>query len=342
MSNKKIWILTLLLVACVVLLLYFSNIFIMFFGALLVAYMLNPLIKVFETRLRVKRGVAVLMIALLTLAFLAVLIGVVIPPLAVQLTEFMSVLPEYIDEFQESVSSFLSQYEDNALIVNILNAFNGFMAQSDKFIMDLFLMLGSNMLSQSSQLVYSLLSIVLLIYFMLDGPKMRASSIRMFNGVVREKYEKTLKVIDSVLWKYLKTQVIISAITAIVCYIGFIFFNMPYSFLIAAVTFVLNFIPIIGPLIASAIAILITVVTGGWLAGVYMTIFVLVINQLIANILSPRLQGKSIGVHPVLVIFSLLVCSQAMGFWGMFIAVPVAGLMKFAYTEIHDYLKDLK
>ena len=94
-------------------------------------------------------------------------------------------------------------------------------------------------------------------------------------------------------------------------------------------------IPYIGAIIAVAISAVITLMTGGISQAIWMLIVVIILQQLDANIINPKIVGQSLKVSPLLVIFAVTVGGAYFGILGMFLAVPVAAVLKIV---VEDYI----
>ena len=97
-----------------------------------------------------------------------------------------------------------------------------------------------------------------------------------------------------------------------------------------------NIIPYFGAIIAVAISILITIITGGISQAIIMTIVVVILQQIDANIINPKIIGNSLEMSPILIIFAVTVGGAYFGVLGMFLAVPVAAVLKIV---VNDYIE---
>ena len=139
-------------------------------------------------------------------------------------------------------------------------------------------------------------------------------------------------------WKYLGTRVLISLGMAITSYIGFSIIGLRYALLFAILAFVMDFIPYFGSIIAGVVDSVFALITGGVGLAVKVLIFVLIVQQIEGNVVAPKLQGKSVDLHPIWVMFALLACSESWGLIGMLISTPVAAVVKTALRELYYYM----
>lgn len=103
-------------------------------------------------------------------------------------------------------------------------------------------------------------------------------------------------------------------------------------------------IPYFGAIIAVAISIFITLLTGGLTQAIEMAAVVIILQQVDANIINPKIVGDSVKISPLLVIFAVTVGGAYFGVMGMFIAVPVAAIIKLLINDLieYNYAKKLK
>ena len=101
-------------------------------------------------------------------------------------------------------------------------------------------------------------------------------------------------------------------------------------------------IPYIGAIIAVAISALVTLITGGLSQAIWMLIAVIILQQIDANIINPRIVGQSLKISPLLVIFAVTVGGAYFGIVGMFLAVPIIAVLKILVEDYINYRLKLK
>jgi predicted PurR-regulated permease PerM len=114
-------------------------------------------------------------------------------------------------------------------------------------------------------------------------------------------------------------------------------FKVPYAFLLGFFAGILNFIPYLGSLIAVLMIFILTILTGGFGKAIQVLIPLFVFQQLDANFIEPRIMGFNLKINPLLVIFSVVVGGAYFGVVGMFLAVPIATIIKQLLTQYFDY-----
>lgn len=98
-----------------------------------------------------------------------------------------------------------------------------------------------------------------------------------------------------------------------------------------------NMIPYVGAIIATAISAIVTLITGGLSQAIWMLIVVIILQQIDANIINPRIVGKSLKISPLLVLFAVTFGGAYFGILGMFLAVPVIAVIKILIDDFIRY-----
>ena len=118
--------------------------------------------------------------------------------------------------------------------------------------------------------------------------------------------------------------------------------GVKYAVLLGFMIGIFNLIPYFGAIIAVVIAALITLLTGGLGQCLIMVIVVIILQQIDANIINPKILGNSLKISPLLVIFAVPVGGAYFGFWGMFLSVPIVAVIKLLLTDYIEYKNSLQ
>ena len=138
---------------------------------------------------------------------------------------------------------------------------------------------------------------------------------------------------------FIRAQAVCSLVDAIVIGTGIAIVGVPMAFTLALITFVAGFIPIVGAVVAGALAVLIALVTLGFTKALIVLGIVLATQQLEGNVLSPLLQSRAMNLHPVIVLVSVTVGGALFGLMGAFLAVPVAATIAVVYRYTLEVLR---
>jgi predicted PurR-regulated permease PerM len=137
-----------------------------------------------------------------------------------------------------------------------------------------------------------------------------------------------------VLVYYMRGTVAVAAIHAVVVGVALSIMGVPLALPLAVVVFVAAFVPLVGLLVAGALAILVTLATKGWVDAVILLGILVIEDQLEAHLLQPQVVGKMIRLHPLAVILSLAAGGVLAGIPGAVVAVPIVAVITRALPEL--------
>jgi predicted PurR-regulated permease PerM len=173
---------------------------------------------------------------------------------------------------------------------------------------------------------------ILSFFFLKDGRELK-EQILSRAGIRRALWEDIVADLHVLLGQFIRAIVLLSVATLTVYTIAFTIIGLPYSVLLACLAALLEFIPVVGPVVASAAILLVTAFSGA--ASVFVVIGFLVVYRIFQDYgLSPRLMGAGVALHPLLVIFGALAGEEVAGIPGMFLSVPVLAALRVVYSRI--------
>jgi len=170
------------------------------------------------------------------------------------------------------------------------------------------------------------LMVVMLFFFLKDGPQMWAFLLRPFRG---EPYERALRVGDktvTVLGSYVRGTATVAAVDAVGILIGLLILQVPLAVPLAVLVFLLAFIPIVGATLAGILAALVALVANGWVVALLVVGVVVLVNQLEGNLLQPVLMGRSMQLHAFVILVALTAGTVLGGIVGAVLAVPLTAV----------------
>lgn len=129
-------------------------------------------------------------------------------------------------------------------------------------------------------------------------------------------------------WFYASTAT--GLIDGVLIGLGLWVLDIPLALPIGALTFLLGYVPLVGATIAGAVAVAVAGVTGGWATALWVLLIVVVVQQIEGNVLAPLLLSRAISFHPLVVLLLTTGAASAFGLLGLFVAVPVAGVLAAA------------
>ncbi|MFQ1702137.1 AI-2E family transporter [Loktanella agnita] len=291
-----------------------------------IAYCLDPLADRLE-RAGCSRTVAVSIITLVAMMIFILLILLVIPTLVQQTSQLIDTAPELFERLQAFVTERFPSLGDE-----------------DSTIRKQLLAIGETIQSKGGELVNGLLSsalglinvIVLLVvvpvvafYLLLDWDNMTAKVDDLLPREHTTTIRRIARDIDRTLASFIRGQGTVCLVLGTYYAIALMLAGLNFGLVVGFIAGLISFIPYVGALVGGVLAIGLAVFQfwGEWVSiGIVAGIFAL--GQFFeGNILTPKLVGNSIGLHPVWLIFALSVFGSLFGFVGMLVAVPVAAIL---------------
>lgn len=309
-----------------------------FFIALVLAYLIAPLVNALEERgLATSHAIAVVYTGFLMLAGVAVL--KLIPRLIVQSQAFVGALPTYAARVQTFVSEMEGRFRALGLPTPLRDQIHDAIAESANGIGDRVLgIFQAGTLMQLVEVVGALILAPFIAFYLLrDMGGFKAHFVRALPRRYRQEILALLRQIDAVLSGWLRGMmimlVIIGALSTLACRI----LGLPYPLLLGSWAGLTEFLPFVGPVIGAIPAVIVGLSVSSTKA-IQVVIAYLVIQQLEGNVISPHIMGHSIGIHPLIIILAILVGGFIGGVPGMILAMPVTGILKAVWRFAVDQL----
>ncbi|AZZ47825.1 AI-2E family transporter [Rathayibacter rathayi] len=171
------------------------------------------------------------------------------------------------------------------------------------------------------------LMIVVLFFFMKDGPKIWEFLLRPFTGSGYERARRVGHKTVDVLGGYVRGTATVAAVDAIGIGVALAIIQVPLAIPLAVIVFLTAFIPIVGATAAGILAALVALVANGPGAALIVIVVVIAVNQLEGNFLQPVVMARSLKLHPLIVLIALTVGTVLAGIVGAVLAVPVAAVV---------------
>lgn len=180
----------------------------------------------------------------------------------------------------------------------------------------------------ASGILNILLTIVISIYLLLDGSRV-SNWLRNRTPISqRGRIDTLVTAFQNVVGSYIRGQFILCLVIGTIVGIGMAILGLrPYAVLLAVLSFVTEFIPVLGTIICGSVAILLAL-TQGWLTAILVLAYFVLVHIFEGYILAPRLVGKAVGLNPAISLLALSIGAELFGPWGAIFASPLAGLLQ--------------
>ncbi|MGO4887381.1 AI-2E family transporter [Anaerobacillus sp. MEB173] len=299
----------------------------------LITYILHPIVEQLHN-MGLKRPVAVLLIFLLFIAACSFLLVKGTPYFVAQVRDLGDNIPIFIETYRTWVGEFNEQTASLP---------EGFHQRADEWLAGVetavaeWLLLAVTALKGIFDYFLILIIVPFLVFYLLkDFQLLKKISWYLTPRKWRESGRLLIRDIDTSLGNYIRGQILVCLTVGIIASIGMLIIGMPYPILLGVFIGMTNIIPYFGPIIG-AIPVLIIALT----VSFQMVLMALAVNftiQLIeGNILSPLIVGKSLHMHPVIIMFALILGAEVAGVIGLILSVPIIAIIKviFVHVKMH-------
>lgn len=311
-----------------------------FFLAFLLAYLLNPLVEVLE-RHSISRKRSILIVFSLIIAVVMTIVFLALPTLYNELSKLAVILPNAIQLFTEWIDGLREQFKATGLPSRVALVLDQHLGQGEVIIAERLNLFLANLPKVLSTVTLYILSPVIAIYFLADWKGLGLHFNRMIPQRGRMEWRRLWQDINHVVRQFVRGDLVVAVIVGILIGIGVKLIGMEYALLIGVICGIFDVIPYFGPIIGAVPAILLALTKSPAMA-VKVALIILIVQQLEGNVISPKLMGDSVGLHPLWVVFALLAGGELAGFWGMFLAVPVAAVIRVVLNHIYFRLVSSK
>ena len=332
------------------------------YGVIL-AYLLSPLINLFEQKLiypqlakreihlqkkgqKAIRWACVLLSMFLFWVIIYGLIMMVLPQLIRSIMSIIYSFPYYVKVIEKWLNSFVEHgWKLNSETIDMINQYS---SQAQEYLTTNILPQMQNILKNVSAGIFDILifmknfliGAIVALYVLADKEKFVAKSKMVVYAVFPSKWANLLihsmRFTHKTFGGFIYGKLLDSAIIGVLCYIGTLLLHMPFALLVSVIIGVTNVIPFFGPYIGAIPCILLILVVNP-LKGLYFAIFILLLQQFDGNILGPKILGETTGLSSFMVIVAILIGGGLFGIPGMIAGVPVFAVIYAMMWHLIDH-----
>ena len=303
-------------------------VFISFIGA----YVLKPLYKLLIRRgLNKKVASALIVIGLVVLILLIFI--VVIPSI---LRESLNVNKNIRDlqDYFINANVKIKELKTNKVMSSIVNTLYQKVNTQTLLIFD---KIFASVMGIGENMITYMVSPIIIYYFLSDSENMINKALITLPPEGRNVTKKIIEDIDKVLGRYILSQLVLCGIITISTFIILMFMKVEFPLILSLINGIFNIIPYFGPIFGAIPAIFIALLISPKTA-LYTALWLFALQQIEGSLLSPKIIGDSISMHPLTVIFLLIIGGELGGVLGMILAVPVGVVIKVIYEDLNYYL----
>jgi predicted PurR-regulated permease PerM len=307
------------------------------------AYVLSPMVRSLQRVFggRLPRLVAVVLVEVLFLLLLVALFTLLIPILAHELPRMRDQVPVLVERLQTDIAPWLQakgipvMLDSASIKAFVLQTFSTSFEDGFKQALTSLRIGGSVALTVVGNLV---LIPVVLFYLLADWQRLVRHVEALVPMPARAAYDSFVSECDAVLGQYLRGQLSVMALLAVYYSVALWAFGLELAFPIGVFTGLAVFVPYVGFGLGLVLAVLAGVLQFAPSEAMLMVAVVYGLGQLIESfVLTPRLVGERIGLHPLHVIFALMAFGQLFGFVGVLVALPVSAVLLVAIRRLRAH-----
>ncbi|TYB30896.1 MAG: AI-2E family transporter [Candidatus Mcinerneyibacterium aminivorans] len=306
--------------------------------SLFLAYLFDPLIDILSKK--IKRGWAVFVFLLFIIGLLVVILIFIIPTLIGQIKNII----ELVGKNQQKIMNFFEQKWQILSESKLINA-DTFSSKIQNFINNLlnqFMSIFSGLTAVFQSIFNILIVPVLTFYLLKDYDNILDWMFDKFSTKKRNKLESGYKRFNMIFGRYIRGVLTDALLVGILTYIGLKIIGIQFGLLIALITMFFTLLPYIGIWISFGISVLIVLTSGGNIVDIiFMAIVYFLIQIIESTIIYPKVVGKMIGIHPVVIMMMLLVLAHFMGIIGFLIGVPLTALLWYFIEQKINKSKEI-
>ncbi len=292
------------------------------------------------------RGLSILTVYIIIIIILIVAINYLLPIVANSIIDLVSNIQGYYNSLMINIDNL----PDDSIFKNeiVLDAIEGIKTIDLKQYINMSKLAeyAKGAIDFAGRIIDFFVAIIVSIYLLLERREILEFIKKLGRAILNKRaYRNFGKYFDrtnSIFFNFLAGQLLDGLIIGIITSIAMLILGVKYAISLGFMIGIFNLIPYFGAIIAVIIAAIITLLTGGLWQTVIMVIVLIILQQIDANIINPKILGNSLKISPLLVIFAVSVGGAYFGFWGMFLSVPVIAVIKLVLTDYIEYKNRIK
>lgn len=286
---------------------------------------------------KISRPVSIFAVYIIAILLIILLINCVMPPIKESIQELVNNYPNYI----EDAKNYVANADENSIlkkvnveeIINKVQSFDiGTYLSTDRILGYI-----NTVIGVFGAVFNIFVTIVISIYILLQRKEIKEFLKKLGKSLFDEpaytRLSKYFTTSNKILLDFIYCQIIDAIIIGILVSVALSIIGVKYSILLGFFIGLFNIIPYFGAIIAIAVAVLITVFTGGVQQALIMAVTVIILQQIDANIINPKILGDGLKISPILVIFAVTIGGEFFGVIGMFLSVPVIAILKLLIVD---------
>lgn len=305
-----------------------KEVLLLLFASFVIASALLPIVDTLNKKM--SRGFAVFTVYLLGLIIMTTILVPFFILIIEQTQEFIGKLPEYLSEIDRFVTKIALSTQNLGMLPDLSTIVSSSTG------------IGQNIISQSinitinvfAGLVASITLATIILFMLLDTENLKNGFLKLFPKQFRNQAEQITITIAGKVGGYVRGQLLIMILTGIATALGLMLIGVEFSALLGLLAGVLEIVPIVGPNVAAAVAVVVALAKSPMLA--VWTILVFIIVQTLQNrLLAPIVYSKFLDMHPLILIVALLFAATTLGVTGVILSPAIAAAVYVLVQELY-------
>ena len=312
--------------------------------ALIIAYVMDPLTKVFEHyvfrrmhREIARRNLAVVCTILIILAGFVFLMVALIPQIVNSIITFFDNVNVYAEEIRTLIGNLQKHASDSRFdFSKILNSGQALLDTIVSKIPSNMESIINTSLSIGRNIVTWVIAVIMSIYFLADKSRLQAGFGKLMHAILSEKAfrnsSKFWNHCNTIMIRYIVGELLDALIIGLSNFVFFLIVGLPYNLLISVVVGVTNLAPTFGPIVGGVVGAFILVLNNPWHA-LWFIIFTIILQTIDGYVIKPKLFGNTLGVSSVWILVCIIVGGRMFGVPGILLAIPFAAISDYVYNN---------
>lgn len=340
LSLKKYGLLVLAISLLIIVICYLRDILIPFFLAISIAYLFHPLVTYFEKK-QFSRTIAIILVYISLTITVVLLVFGIFPILYREVNILIIEIPTVFTELEKNINNYYGVLTKNSLPVGLKKIITSGVLRTETKLLEELKAAITALWSAVTYLPLIALTPFLAFYFLNDSQKFALKLIRLFPEKHHRKITAFLHDVNTTLMHYIRGEIAVCFLVAILTTIGLYIIKIPMAAFLGVLAGAAELIPFLGPFISGVIIILFAITISKQKAFLAFLVFV-IIQQLESNVITPKILGESVGFHPLVIIFLILLGGKYFGIMGMLFVVPLFAVIRIIFNHTLPFIRELE
>ncbi len=303
-----------------------------FFIGFIIAYILDPFVDILEQN-RIPRAWAIIFIYFFFVGTFLLLVFYALPIILVDLNKLIELVPEYTRSIQDTIREIQKGYSRVPIPDSIRQVTDETIFRVESMVITIIQSLVQGIINFFAQSFNLILAPILSFYILKEFNNLGKYPLMLIPVRFRGEAAQITCEINQVLRKFIRGNLLVALLVAILTTLGMYLIGMDFPVLLGIIVGLTNFIPYFGAIIGTIPAFLLALIKSKWLA-LYVLGVMFLVQQIEGNIISPKILGDCVGLHPLVIIFALLAGGHLWGLPGLVTAIPLAAISKILLKYI--------